>query len=207
MLLTPILPGPMSPQLQSCADTFRKSEAEILHLAGSLTDDAFNWKPAPETWSIGECIEHLNRVAKAFLPRLEAVARRTEPTGQGPFTYGFIARKMIDAIGPEGPNLSTSRSLNPSAGASRSIVDRREALHAFFEATDRYVAVCEAAAGLDLAKIKVSYPFFRLLRLPLGAFLHIAGLHALRHARQAATVRSETDFPLGSGPMTTAPAP
>jgi hypothetical protein len=59
----------MSSQLQSYADTFRQSEAEILRLTGSLTDEAFNGKPAPETWSIGECIEHLNRVAEAFLPR------------------------------------------------------------------------------------------------------------------------------------------
>ena len=70
MILTPIshiLPGPMAPQLQSYADTFRQSEAEILHLTGSLTDEAFNGKPALETWSIGKCIEHLNRVTEALV--------------------------------------------------------------------------------------------------------------------------------------------
>jgi hypothetical protein len=188
----------MSTQLQAYADAFREAESELLRLTRSLSDAQFNWKPDDTSWSIGECIAHLNRVAEAYLPRLEAAASRTEPTAQGPFTYGFMTRRMIDAMNPGGPALSTSRSLNPSDGGARSALDRTQTLEALSAYTDRYVAACEEADGLDLAKIKVRYPFFWLLRLPLGAFLEITGVHALRHARQAVGVREQPGFPVGS---------
>jgi hypothetical protein len=189
----------MSTQLQSYADAFRQSQSEVLRLTHSLTDDQFNWKPDDTAWSIGECIAHLNLVAEAYLPRLEAAASRNKPTAEGSFTYGFIARKMIDAMEPSGPAIPTSRSLDPSKGGSRSELDKTRTLEAFSEYTERYISVCKEAEGLDLAKIKVRYPFFRLLRLPLGAFLQITGSHALRHVRQATNVSKQSGFPLGAG--------
>jgi hypothetical protein len=188
----------MSPQLQSYRDAYRRSQTEIRRLTNSLTDEQFNWKPDEESWSIGECIVHLNIVAEAYLPKLEAAVSKSGSQADGPFTYGFVARKMIDGMRPDGPALSTSRSLDPSKGGSSSEVDKAQALDAFDGYTERYVAVCESAEGLDLAKNKIRYPFFWLLRLPLGATLEITGLHALRHARQAADVREKPELPLGA---------
>ena len=61
--------------------------------------------------------------------------------------------------------------------------------------TERFIAVCEAADGLDLARIKVRSPFLKLLRLPLGAFLDAMGLHAIRHVQQAERVTQHPAFP------------
>lgn len=120
----------MSTQLQSYTETFQQAESELLQLSRPLTDNQFNWKPDETSWSIGECIAHLNRVAEAFLPPLEAAARRTEPTAQGPFTYGFIVRKMIDAMGPGGPALSASRALDPSESGASSMLEKAQTLAA-----------------------------------------------------------------------------
>lgn len=188
----------MSPQLQSYADAYRQSQSEIHDLTDRLTDHPFNWKPDEKSWSIGECLVHLNLVADAYLPRLEAAVRKNKPRDEGPFTYGFVARKMIDGMRPGASTLSASRSLNPSEGGARSTVEKASTLRAFDTYTDRYVAVCERADGLNLAKIKIRYPFFWLLRLPLGATLEITGLHALRHARQAMGVREKPDFPFSA---------
>lgn len=188
----------MTTQLQSYVAAYRQSSEEMHRLADPLSGEEFNWKPDAESWSIGECTEHLNLVAEVYLPRLEAATGKDKPRAEGPFTYGFIARKMIEGMRPDGPALSTSRALNPSTGSARSEIDKTQALRTFDECTERYIAICERAEGLDLARIKVRYPFFWLLRLPLGATIEITGLHALRHVRQAVRVSEKPDFPLST---------
>lgn len=181
-------------QAAAYADAHRESQAQVHGVAGGLTPAQFNWKPGPVSWSVAECVVHLNVVADAYLPGLEAAVADGARRGEGPFEYGFVARKVRGAVVPGGPALRTGRGLDPSAGG-RSDVSKPEALAAFDARVGRYVAACERADGLDLARIRVRYPFMRLLRLPLGAVLEITGLHALRHAGQARRVTEAADFP------------
>ena len=189
------MPPLKKPQAHTYADAHRQSQAEVYAVAGGLSDEQANWKPDPGSWSVAECLAHLNVVADAYLPRLEAAAAEGARRGEGPFEYGFLARKMRWAAVPGGPALKTGRALDPSDGAARSSLDPAAVLAAFDAHVARYVAVCERSAGLDLARIKVRYPFMRLLRLPLGTFLDVTGLHALRHVRQARRVTEAPGFP------------
>lgn len=184
-----------TPQALAYADAHRQSRAGAHAVAGGLSDDQFNWKPGPASWSVAECLAHLNVVAEAYLPRLESAVADGARRGAGPFEYGFVARKVREGAQPGGPALKTGRALDPSTGGARSALDKAATLAAFDGHVARYVDVCERSAGLDLARIKVRYPFMRLLRLPLGAFLDVTGLHALRHVRQAERVVEAPAFP------------
>ena len=184
----------MPSQAQDYADAHRLSRTRAHALADGLSDDAFRWRPAPGAWSVAGCLAHLNVVADAYLPVLEAAVADGAPRGAGPFEYGFFARTVRGGVVPGGPALKTGRKLDPSRGGPPA-ASRAETLAAFDDRVARYVAVCERADGLDLARIKVRYPFMRLLRLPLGAFLDVTGLHALRHVAQAERVASQAGFP------------
>ena len=186
-----------TPDALRYADDHRTSRQALHDLADPLSDAQFNWKPRPAAWSVAECVTHLNLVAREHLAPLEAAVADGAPRGTGPFRYGFVARKLMDAIAPDGPDVRTTTHahLDPSTGAARSHLDKAETLAAFDSYVDRYVAVCERADGLDLARVKVRYPFMRLLRLPLGAFLTITGGHALRHVEQARRVATADAFP------------
>ena len=175
-----------SDALRSASD-HRASRAALHDLADPLLDGQFNAKPDPDAWSVAECVVHLNLVAEGYLPLLEKAVADGAPRGAGPFRYGFVARKLMSVYAPDGPDVRTKTRarLDPSTGADRSHLDKARTLAAFDGYVDRYVAVCERADGLDLARIKVRYPFMRLLRLPLGAFLAITAGHALRHVEQA----------------------
>lgn len=183
------------PQVLLYAEVHQTSRTEAHRVAGSLSDAQFNWKPTPATWSVAEGLVHLNRVADAYLPSLEAAVERAKYRAPGPFAYGFLATKMIEGVQPGGPALRTGSSLDPSEGGARSAFERDAVLATFDAYVQQYVAVCQRAAGIDLARVKVRYPFMRLLRLPLGAFLQITGLHALRHIAQAERVTQRPGFP------------
>ena len=186
---------PARPQALAYADVHRQSQAEAHRVAGALTDEQFNWSPESGGWSVGECLAHLNVVADAYLPLLESATADGAPRAEGPFEYGFLARKVAGAVQPDGPALRTGAALDPSRRDRRAPLDRDRTLAAFDGHAGRYVAACERADGLDLARIKVRYPFMRLLRLPLGAVLGLTGQHALRHLAQARRVASAPGFP------------
>jgi hypothetical protein len=40
-------------------------------LVATLSDEQFAWQPAPNAWSIAQCIDHLNVTARLYLPLLD----------------------------------------------------------------------------------------------------------------------------------------
>lgn len=158
----------------------------LLALVDGLSDDAFNHKPSPKSWSAGECVVHLNTMAKDYLPRLEEAAAREGPRGEGPFRYGWLGRRFIAAVTPGSRPMPTAPAMKPPAsGAARSAIDMDRAVGRFVSDTDRFLAVVDAADGLDLARIKIRSPFLAVLKLPLGVFIEAMGVHNLRHVAQA----------------------
>lgn len=187
---------PLAPQLQAYQDAYHRARQEAHDVADALGADAFNWKPSPETWSVGECLAHLNVVAGAYAPVLEEALEGAAPRGEPPFHYGWLARRFIEANRPGGRALRTPRAMRPpEAGAARSALDPEATLTTFDRLTDRMIAAVARGDGLDLAHLRVASPFLRILRLPAGAFLDALGQHALRHVAQARRVTEHPGFP------------
>lgn len=185
----------MTPQLQTYADQFRLAQSEAHRIADGLTDEQFNWKPSEKEWSVGECLMHLNMIAKAYVPRFREATASGVPAGEGPYTYGLVTRLFTNAVRPGGRAMPTASAMNPSTGAARSDLDKARALTSMDRYTEEYVAVCDAMDGLDYSAIKVRSPFLALLKLPLGGFVDAMGLHALRHVQQAERVTQRSGFP------------
>ena len=176
----------MSPQLQTYADTYAEARDRLHALVGAVDDEAFNRKPSAKGWSAGECVVHLNKTSKAYLPRLEAALGPDAPRGVGPFAWGWVSRRLIEGVRPGSRPLPTGGGMKPPpADGLRSAVDRERAVARFDADTERWVALCERADGVDLPRVKVRSPFLPVVRLPAGAFLEAMGLHALRHVGQA----------------------
>ena len=195
---------PNTPAL-AYADLHRRAQDRVHAVADGLDAPAFNASPGGGAWSVGACAEHLSRTAEGWLaevdPAVERALERGGPRQSGPFEYGFVVRRARGAMGPGGPALRTPRPLDPAAGGAA--LDPAATLARFDALAGRLVAACERADGLDLARVRVPYPFRgalgRLVRLPLGAALEFSGLHALRHAEQAEHVAASLGLP-AAGP-------
>ena len=163
------------------------ARVRLLALVDGLSDDAFNAKPSAKAWSAGECVVHLNTMAKDYLPRLEAaVADPDAPRGTSPFRYGWAGRQFVKAVTPGSRALPTAPAMKPPrAEGHRSEIDRDRAVSRFTSDIDRFLAVVDAADGLDLARIKLRSPFAWFIKFPLGVFLEAMGQHSLRHVLQA----------------------
>ncbi len=175
---------------------FEASAQRARILVGPLSDDQFNWKPSPESWSVGECLDHLNRVASEYVRALTAAIQKADRGASGPFRYGWVSRKFVASLSPGSRSLKTATAMKPAdSGGDRSRLHKHETLDEFIRLTDGLVQIVYDADSVDLARTKMRSPFLWLLRLPVGAFIEALGHHAHRHLDQAERVVGEIDFP------------
>jgi hypothetical protein len=175
------------------ARQFEDTRKEAGDLAGALTEQQFNWRPAPEKWSIGQCLAHLattDRVLPA-IDRAIADARTRGWLAPGPFRYGWVTRWVIGSMEPPPKRrMRTPPILTPAA----TVLSRDEVLRTLAASRDRLLERIQAATGLDLKRAIVVSPVSRLFRLPLGGYFAFLAAHDRRHLWQARQVRGASGF-------------
>jgi len=178
------------PELESYRQQFEWIRDEAQDLAAGLSEAQFNWRPAPGTWSIQECLAHLTMVGQVEANAIEeavALARANGLTGAGPFHYPAWERYLLRETEPpvRHPFQSPKRFV-PVHGQPVSGI-----LPTFLHVQRRFLIQIEQADGLDLRRVKVPTPIVKVIKLSLGSTLAQAAAHERRHLAQARKVRSK----------------
>jgi hypothetical protein len=167
-------------------------------LTREISGEQANWRPAPDRWSIAQCMEHLNvTTSKLLVPIDRAIgrarARRIE--SPGPFSYGYVSRWFLRALAPEGAKPLPAPSLYRPSTSSLEMAAVAERFQQVALAFKQSVI---AADGLDLRRVRAGSPVLPLFRLPVGVWFLSTSSHMLRHLNQARRVRADSRFPAAS---------
>jgi hypothetical protein len=187
-------PVALAPEIDVLRHQFEQISAEVDALVASLRDDQFSWQPAPNVWSIAECLDHLNAAARAYLPKLDegiADALRRSAHADGPFRHSWAGRLLLRTAEP--PSRLRVRSplvFQPAPGGSRE--DVVTTLRAY---QSEYIDRLRQANGLDLARARVTLPVSKWLRLSLGTLFAVIAAHERRHVCQARRIIAMPCFP------------
>ena len=187
---------------QELAALMTEIDANLSHVESvtvGVTETQFNWRSEPGRWSMGECIAHLNMVDGADLPIIRAAVEKAKSaglTGEGPFEYGFIARKILAMTEPP----ITRKFKAPRVYIPRAHADMAQTLAEFRRVSAEMRSLMRSANGLDLKRVKTSLPaapalVSAFLKFPLGARFALLVTHDRRHLWQAEQVRKEPRFP------------
>jgi DinB superfamily len=181
------------PELDALRVQFERISAEVATLVDSMPDEPFHWRPAPDVWSIGECLDHLNVTARLYLPKFdEGIAEATRlAAGRAPFRSPWIGRILVrSAEPPSRIRMRAPELFRPMPGRPRrEVVTKLRGYQAQFG--DRL----NRANGLDLARACVTSPVSKWLRFPLGAGFALIAAHERRHLWQARKVVEMSGFP------------
>jgi len=178
-------------------------DANLSHaesLAAGLSHQQFNWRPDQASWSIGQCLSHLNIVdGQDLAPIREAIAggKSRQLSGDGPFTYGFFSRQFVTSMEPPAKRKFKA----PKNYVPPEEPDPQATLAEFRRISKDLRALAQSAAGLHLARVKTSMPALppllrAFVKMPLGARLELITAHDRRHLWQAEAVRNQPYFPL-----------
>lgn len=164
-------------------------------VAEGLNETQFNWRPAADRWSVGECLAHLNVTVRAVLPALDqaiATGRSKGLTGNGPFRYGWFARRVAASMEPPVRRRFRTQKIFLPADTRHvpaAVLSEFDAVH------DQLAERFARADGLDWGRVRVISPASRWLRLPFGAYTRFTLAHDRRHLWQAQQVREASGFP------------
>ena len=184
----------LAPELAELDRQFNAARAEALALVDGLDESQFNWRPRVRSWSIAECLLHLNLVGDRCVHLLEtalANARAQGRLGQDPVVYSWLGRWILARTEPPAKHrYRAPRALTPAHGQSITVV-----LPAFRHLQEKLGEQLEQSRGLDLAHISVPAPEVRLIRFNVQLTFAWIAAHQRRHLWQARQVRSHYAFP------------
>jgi len=168
---------------------------EVKQLADPLDDAQFNWRPSPDAWSVGQCLDHLVRVNRAYLDALESAAdegRRRGEMGDHPLTPGRVGAWFIRTLEP--PPKRKLPTVRKGVPAERCI--QTATLVAFGGEQQRLIALVRSTADLDCNAIRFANPLaFGLRAFSLATGLLVLAAHERRHVWQARRVVEHPEFP------------
>lgn len=180
----------MHSELVGYRQQFEQITKDAADLVAGLSEEEFNWRPAPGQWSIEECLSHVTMVGNVELGHIEHAiedARSRGLTGSGPFEYSALERWIM-------------RETEPPARTHRSTPKRFTPLHnqpvtailpTFNHVQNMFILHIEHADGLDLKRVKVVTPVTRFFKFSLGMTFAQAAAHERRHLEQARRVRAK----------------
>jgi hypothetical protein len=159
-------------------------------LAKSLTAQQLNWKPNPDEWSIGQCLEHLCVGNEVYLPPMwRSLAGR--PLAVVPeITPGWFGRWFIrNYIEPSSHTrrARAPKKIAPGAHVEPSVLER------FLRSNQQVRELVLRAAQHDVNRVRFKNPFIPVLRFTVGTGLEIVSAHERRHLLQAERIRERMD--------------
>jgi hypothetical protein len=178
------------PELEAYRQQFEQITEDARDLVQGLTEEEFNWRPAPGVWSIEECLSHLTMVGGVEIVHIEEAiqkARARDLTATGPFEYSALERFILRETEP--PNrhaVSSPKRFQPLHNQPLTGV-----MPTFYHVQSMFRLHIEASDGLDLKRVKVVTPISRFLKFSLGMTFAQAAAHERRHLAQARRVLSK----------------
>ena len=151
-----------------------------------LSEKELNWKENAESWSVLECIEHLNLYGDFYLPEIKRrIAQASTAGDSSEFKSGLLGNYFAKSMLPKEKlnKMKTFKDKNPSGSKLNKGV-----LHRFTDQQKEMLDLLNKARKVDLNKVKTAISITKLLKLRLGDTFRVVIYHNQRHIVQAEKV-------------------
>jgi hypothetical protein len=157
-------------QIMNKAENLREYDLRIL-----------SRKPEPNSWSILECLEHLNLYGDYYLPEIDRKINTSLSKSEMEFRSGllgnYFAKSMLPL--PTMKKMKTFKDKDPrNAELDKTAIDR------FMGQQIRLLDLINQSGEVSLNKVRISTSISKLIRIKLGDAFQFIINHNLRHFKQ-----------------------
>jgi hypothetical protein len=171
-------------QLKRVAGELAATRRRAREIPAPLGHELWSARPAPDEWSVAECVIHLNLTARAFVPLIRDAmsrGRAANLVGTGPYRRdpaGWLVNMAADS--PIRLPIKTTPPFVPAG-----VAPKDETLAAFDALGTELIACVRDAEGLALGRLRVTSPFDARLTYNLYSCFRIIPAHERLHLSQA----------------------
>jgi hypothetical protein len=182
----------MANDLDGMVSQLENVTADVKENFGSLSSEQLNWKPAPESWSIGQCLDHLIKSNEEFYPELDKLAVGTRKNtfwqSWSPLS-GIAGAFLVSTLKKEGNKVKTNQKMTPPSDVPPDIVEM------FSQHQSQFIEKIRSTADEDWHKTILTSPFVNIMTYRMDVGLEALIEHEKRHVRQAKRVITADGFP------------
>ena len=147
-------------------------------LVTELTEEQLNWQPAPGSWSVGQCLEHLCITNEAYLPPISVAVNEKPDAPVEQISPGWFWRWFIRSFvepSPATKRASAPAKIRPTAQVGASVLER------FLAGNESCRELMVGARAKNVNRIRFWNPFISGIRFTVGTGLQIIVGHERRH--------------------------
>ena len=146
-----------------------------------------NEKPPTGGWSMAECVEHVNTIARELVGPLRNTIHQAKAAGKlsdRAHRPGFLGKYMTRSMEPPvKKKMKTQKIYVPKSEVSTATL-----LEEYKDIHNSFMQLIREADGVDISKVKMASPAWKMLKLNLGDWFFFSASHERRHLWQAQQV-------------------
>ena len=158
---------------------------------GKLSAEQINWKPTAESWSIGQCFEHLIKSNELYYKDFDEIAAGTRRNSfyehYSPLS-GLFGKFVANALKKDNQKTKTIPQAAPPSEIDSQIIEKFAAHQA------NLIEKMDAMKNADWRKTTLTSPFLKIATYSLVDTFQIIIEHEKRHFRQAERVMNVARF-------------
>jgi hypothetical protein len=160
-----------------------------------LSAEQLNWKPSPESWSVGQCLDHLITTNRSYHQGFDEVingSRVTRFMERLPVLPGLFGNLLVKSLDPD----ATRKLKAPGAFQASSSAIPVTIISDFMSQQDETIRRMKACESMQTEKIIITSPALSLITYSLMDAFKILLTHERRHVKQAKNVTQTPGFPI-----------
>jgi hypothetical protein len=163
-------------------------------LFGELNAQQLNWKPAADSWSVAQCLDHLTTINREYYPTFDRILNgqhRRRLLHRLPLLPALSGRMMIKVLSPQsrGKYKAPRVALPSSSTIEPTIVAR------FVAQQQETLARMKALESKHPDTVVITSPFAKAIAYSLLDTFRLLVAHERRHFAQAQRVMQTQGFP------------
>lgn len=152
-----------------------------------LDEAALNFRPAPQAWSILECLEHLNRYGDFYLVEIERCLLQAKQTpNPPPYQSGWMGNYFAHMMQVKEGKMTKMKTL-PDKNPLHEVLSVT-VLDKFLKQQESLVKLLHMAKEVDLNRNRTAISITRFITFRLGDTFRFFINHIERHVWQASQV-------------------
>lgn len=147
-----------------------------------MSFEELNSRPAPQSWSALECLEHLNFYGKFYLPEIEKKIDEKKYPSEEFFKSGWLGNYFAKSMLPKEKmkKIKTLKSQNPMGK-----VLGKEVITEFISQQEKMLELLSRADEVNLTRTRTAISIASFVKLRLGDVFRLIIFHNQRHLLQA----------------------